>query len=197
MKNIIINYFSRFRPLSQVEKDAIMEEMVIETFKKGDILLREGQIARDTYFVLKGCLRTYLLVDGEERTTNFFTEEQWVISAFSHAHEKPSNHYLVCVEDCTLIVGNEHKGNKVFEKAPKLEELSRLVLEIELGKQQEIMASHLSGSPEQRYLNLMNSNPDLLDRVPQYQLASYLGIKPESLSRIRKRIVQKSRTNKP
>ena len=70
-------YFSRISPLSKEESDAIAQSMQTKSFKKGDYLLREGQISTSTYFILEGCVREYILTDGEEKTTNFFTEEQW------------------------------------------------------------------------------------------------------------------------
>lgn len=81
---------------------------------------------------------------------------------------------------------------RMFERIPKLESICRVETEKKLGEYQEQLASFITSTPEERYLNLMNTRPQLINRVPQYQLASYLGIKPESLSRIQKRILQKS-----
>ena len=73
MQNKLVNYFSRISPLSTEEAEAITQSMQIRSFKKGDFLLREGQVAFTTYFILDGCVREYLINDGEEKTTNFFT----------------------------------------------------------------------------------------------------------------------------
>lgn len=175
-------------PLSEEEKEAIKDSATIKVFEKETILLREGQIAKECYFVLKGCVRQYYLVDGDERTSNFFTESQWVASLTSFIQQIPSNHYLTCLEECVLVVGNSEKEHDLYQKFPKFESLSRSIMGHELGRQQEIMATYITDSPEQRYLNLQKSRPGLIQRVPQYQLASYIGVKPESLSRIRKRL---------
>lgn len=177
-------------PISKEEADAIAATMVINFYKKGDILLKEGQISSEAYFVLEGCVRQYFLVDGEEKTTNFFTEEQWVISLNSFSNSLPSNHYMACCTDCVLVVGNREKEEDLYQRFPKLETVSRKVMEKIFAEQQEIMTSYTTDSPEKRYLKLLNSRPYLFQIIPQYQIASYIGVKPESLSRIRKRIAR-------
>jgi len=188
MDTKIIEYFSRLMTLSEIEKQAILEDMEVKNFEKGTTLLRESQIPKENYFVLKGCIRQYLIADGEEKTLDFFTEEQWILSTNSTGIQNPSNHYLTCIEECTLVIGNEEKGNKLLRRFPKFQDLSRIILEKQILKQQQLATSFITDSPEQRYKKLQELRPELFARVPQYQLASYLGIKPESLSRIRKRI---------
>jgi CRP-like cAMP-binding protein len=188
MHNILLNYFSKIMPLTNEEAAAIAETMFIQEFKKGAILLREGQVSKEAYFVLKGCVRQYYIVNGEERTNNFFTEEQWVVAIKSFSQNTPSTHYLDCCEDSHLVVGNREKEEDLYRRFPKFETISRKVMEKVFEEQQEIMASYQTDTPEQRYLKLLDTRPDLFQRLPQYQLASYIGVKPESLSRIRKRL---------
>lgn len=76
MDNKLLNYFSRIMPITKEETDAIAATMIIKNYKKGDVLLKEGQISTEAYFVLEGFVRQYFIIDGEEKTTNFFTEEQ-------------------------------------------------------------------------------------------------------------------------
>lgn len=175
-------------PLTEEESKAIVDSMCIKTFKKGTILLKEGQISTECYFILEGCIRQYYLIDGDEKTNNFFTEEQFVVSINSFSQKTPANHYFSCCEDTTLVVANEQKENDLYKRFPKFETISRTVMGNIFGEQQELMASYITDTPEQRYLKLLKSRPDLFQRIPQYQLASYIGVKPESLSRIRKRI---------
>ena len=92
------------------------------------------------------------------------------------------------MEDSTLVVCYPDRAEAMFKRFPKFESLCRILTEEDLGKTQEAFATFVISSPEERYLNLLKNRPGLINRVPQYQLASYLGIKPESLSRIRKRI---------
>lgn len=188
MDNKLLNYFQRIMPLSIDEIEAIVNTMSIKQFTKGTILLKEGQISTEAYFVLEGCVRQYYLVDGDEKTSNFFTEEQWVLSMTSFSQQIPSNHYLECCMDSSLVVGNREKEETLYKLFPKLETVSRKVMEKVFAEQQEIVASYATDTPEQRYLKLLKTRPDLFQKIPQYQIASYIGIKPESLSRMRKRL---------
>ena len=188
MHNKLIKHFEKIMPLSAIEKNAIIKNMKVQTFKKGSILLREGQISTECYFVFKGCVREYYIFDGEEKTTNFFTDEQFVVSLNSFSQKIPATHYFECSEDCVLMIGNEKKENELYKQFPKFETISRKVMENIYGNQQEKMVAFMNNSPEERYLNLMETRPDLFQIIPQFQIARYLGIKPESLSRIKKRI---------
>lgn len=191
MEQKLLSYFSKILPLSQEEIDGIVATLAIRKFPKGTILLKEGDISAEAYFVLDGCVRQYFLINGEEKTNNFFTEEQWVISMQSMTYSAPSKHFLECVEECTLVVGNREKEEQLYVKFPKLETVSRKVMEKVFAEQQELSGSYFTDTPEERYLNIMRTRPELLQRVPQYIIASYVGVKPESLSRIRKRLTQK------
>ncbi|MBK7572581.1 MAG: Crp/Fnr family transcriptional regulator [Bacteroidetes bacterium] len=189
MENKFVNYFSKVSPLSETESKAIEENMCIKVFKKGDFLLKEGQISVDTYFIMEGCVREFIVVDGEEKTTNFFTEEQWVISLNNFNSTSHAENNLECVEDTTVSVGNEEQAQKLFKIFPRFETIARAIVEADFVEQKKLLTSYLTDSPEQRYLKLLKSRPDIFQRVPQYQIASYVGVKPESLSRIRKRII--------
>jgi CRP-like cAMP-binding protein len=189
-QQVLIDYVSNIAPLSDAEIQAIFEMITVKSYEKGKLLLREGQMGNICYFVLQGCIRQYFLMDGEEKTTHFFTEGMPVSSTFVFEN-KPSKFYLVCNEDSILIEGRPEDEQAFFDKMPRMETISRVGAEMELQKSQEVLADYITLSPEERYLNLLQTRPDLLDRVPQYQLASFLGVTPESLSRIRKRIMAK------
>ena len=191
MEHSIVTYFSQITTLTAEEAKALKEGMVVTRLKKDTLLLREGQISIDTYFILEGCIRQYCLVDGEEKTTNFFTEGQWVVSPTGLSQSTASAHYLICMEDSALVIGNEQKAQALFKRFPRFETLARVVVEKSFAEQQQLMTSYHTDTPEQRYLKLLKSRPDLFQRVSQYHMASFIGVKPESLSRIRKRIIAK------
>jgi CRP-like cAMP-binding protein len=182
-------FLSNFKILTKAEMDIIYENTTVKAFKKGTILLKEGEVATNCYAVLKGCVREYYLIDGEEKSTAFFTEHQPVNSFTSYALQRPSKRFLECIEDSVLTVGTESLEKEMCRRIPRLTSIIRDEVEKEAGKTQDAFASFMTSSPEQRYLNLLEDRPELLNRVPQHQIASYLGIKPESLSRIRKRIL--------
>lgn len=188
MRDKLVRYFSSISPLSVAEAAAISASAVVRDYPKGTLLLRKGQLSADTYFVLDGLVRQYTLVDGDEKTTAFFGPEQWVISLNGMAGPEPSAHYWVCEEASTLVVGNDASAQNLFEEHPRLESIARLVLERTFSDYQQAMAAYILATPEQRYLRLLETRPDLIQQIPQYQLASYIGVTPESLSRIRKRL---------
>jgi cAMP-binding proteins - catabolite gene activator and regulatory subunit of cAMP-dependent protein kinases len=187
----LIGYLSQFARVSEAEAEAILALAKVRTYAKGHVLLREGQRGDTCYFVLKGCIREYYLVDGLEKTTQFFTEGQPVTTTGVPFENMASKSYLVCLEDCVLMAGSPEDAEQFFEQIPLTQTINRVSAEFELRKSQEALAEFIISSPEERYLNLMKNRSDLLERVPQYHLASYLGITPESLSRIRRRITMR------
>ncbi len=178
--------------LSPEEARDLDELVPIRNFKKGTVLLEAGQVATESYYCMKGCVHLYYNVDGNERTTAFYTEGQSIASLKSFLNQVPADHYLACVEDCTLAVWAYAAEKELFRRHPRMESFCRFTVENDFGKAQEALASFITKTPEQRYLDLMTARPELVQRVPQYLLASYLGVTPESLSRIRKRIVGKA-----
>jgi len=191
MEDKLFEYFSKFRILSKEEKKIITKDLKIVKFNKGTTLLKEGQNSYDNYFVLKGCVRQYLMKDGEERVTIFYTEEDWILPAIGQGNNNVSKYFLECVEDCFLVIANDKEGSELMKTNQKFQELAQLILEKEILNQQQHFTEFQNNTPEERYLKLQKEKPDLIKRVQQYQLASYIGIKPESLSRIRKRIAKK------
>lgn len=192
MENILFDYISGYMPLSDGEKEAIMDLSIFKTFKKGTVLLKEGQCSNEGYFVLKGCIRCYYLIDGEEKTTAFYTESA-SFAPLCSVHKGPSEHYVVCAEDVILAVSTPETEQIAFEKFPRFETLCRILSEERLAYNQASFDDFKTSSPEQRYLSLLKSRPELFQRIPQHQLASYLGITPQSLSRMRHRLLKKTK----
>ncbi len=118
-----------------------------------------------------------------------------MIALQSFGQQMPANRYLDCCEDSMLVVGNRQREEALYKQFPKLETVSRKVMEKVFAEQQELMGAYFIDTPEQCYLKLLATRPDLFQRLPQYQIASYIGVKPESLSQIRKRIFLKNRAD--
>jgi CRP-like cAMP-binding protein len=192
MQDILFDFTSKYVSLTDDEKNAILSLDIFRSIKKGTTLLKEGQKSKDSYFVLKGCIRTYYVLDSEEKTTAFYTEME-ALTPPCVISKTPSEYYVSCIEDTILTVSNSDMEVEINSKFPKFETICRILSEELLAKQRIDFDEFKTSSPEQRYLNLIQKRPDLLQRVPQHQLASYLGIKPQSLSRLRARIVGKNK----
>ena len=190
MTNRLINYFQKITTLSTEESLILSKSMAFKDFEKGDFLIKEGQYENHSFFVMEGLVRQYKNVSGNEITTNFFTEEQWIISLENFAEKSASRYNLICAEDTTVVIGDEEKAEKIFKQFPRFEKISRQIMESVFKAQQEQMTSYLTNNPTERYLKLMKERPDIVQRVAQYDIATYIGVKPESLSRIRRKLNQ-------
>ncbi|RQO32362.1 cyclic nucleotide-binding protein [Taibaiella sp. KBW10] len=184
----LLLFLDQFPDLSLEDKAAMARQITVVEAAKGTILIEEGVISQDCYFVLKGCLRQYRLVDGLEQSTTFYTEGQAAVLFTSYTLQTPTDHFLSCLEDSVFLIGNPVKDAALYAQFPQLEQITRRMMAEDFGKTQDHHARFMHASAAERYLQLLQDRPDLLQRVPQHQLASYLGITPESLSRIRKRI---------
>lgn len=185
----LIEFLSTYGKLSESSIDILIEHKIIKQFNKNDILLKEGQYAKECYFVLKGCLRSYYLQDANEKTTAFFIEKD-PITPVSYTTNKPSKYFISCLEDSIVTVGNKEITKNLLGKYPEINQLFININEEQLASSRESLDSYINLSPENRFKKIVDERPDLIQRVPQYHLASYLGIKPQSLSRIKKRIIK-------
>ncbi len=191
MKDILYKYMSRWTSLNEEDQQAIVDEIRIEEFKKGTVLFKQGDAPTKCYFILKGCVRQYAIdEDGREITSNFYTEEQAIAIFNHHKPDKSSDYTYTCIEDSAMVVGDLDMEKDMYDKHPQLETMTRRMIEENFSQVQEEFAAFIASSPEERFKTLQMKRPSLIDRVPQHQLASYLGITPESLSRIKKRIHQ-------
>ena len=191
MENRLISYFLKTTNLTADEVEVLNDSMVVKYFKKNDYLVKERQFNNDTYFLLSGCVRQFKIIEGNDITTNFYTEEQWIISLGNFGAKTASNFNLVCMENTTVVVGNDQRAKELFKQLPGIESISRQIMETVFMEQQNLMISYITDKPEKRYLKLLEARPDIFQRVPQYDIATYLGVKPQSLSRIRRKLYKK------
>lgn len=191
LKEKIRSLISNFKMLNQEEIEIIVEKTIIDEFKKGTVLLRAGQVPTQCYMVVEGCVREYLIKDGEEISTDFFMEGDTFTPHTQNA--SPSKHYWECLEDCVLTISNKGFESVIRAAIPRLDSVFQQMAIEKINKSREDWSQFVSSSPEERYLNLLQTKPHLFDRVHHHQIASYIGIKPQSLSRIRKRISEQKK----
>jgi CRP-like cAMP-binding protein len=186
----LFGFIERYMKLTDEEKAAIVEFDIFRSYPKGTVLLEAGQWSNRSYFVLDGCIRTYFLRDGDEKTTEFYLETE-VLTPSCVTEQGSSEYFVGCVEDSILMVSTPDMDRVMFEKFPRFESLCRILSEELLAKSRGLLDDFKMLSVEERYLSVLRTRPELIRRVPQYQLASYLGITPQSLSRMRSRLAGK------
>jgi CRP/FNR family transcriptional regulator, anaerobic regulatory protein len=175
------------------ENDCILFEPFLHTkqVKNKDILLREGQVCKELGFVNKGAFRMYYLSDGKEINTHFSFENEFVVNYDSFLQETPSRYYIQALEDAEIVTFNLPTLQKAYNQSQNWERFGRIMAEYSYKLTTKRVEGFMFMDAEQRYLQMMTETPHLLERVPLYHLASYLGVERESLSRLRKKISSK------
>lgn len=192
IKQDYIKQIFRHFPIDDENAGEFMKAVSFKKIASGTILLSEGEVATKLFFVVSGCLRIYFIKeDGKDITAQFFVEDQFVASFESAITEMPSRTYIEAIEDS--IVGSIPLKSleDILNKSTIMrEKFSRFLLK-RLAYYMERCSSYILDSPEKRYLNLLENSPELVARLPKQYIASYLGITPVSLSRIRTRLKRK------
>lgn len=166
----------------------MVDHIPVKFFKKGDLLIEQGEPISMCYFVIEGCARKFCVdIEGREVTSEFYVENQSIV-IFSADEDGMSPFTVSCCEDSVLIIGDLSTEQDDYDKYPALEVLTRRMMEESMGKMQEAYASFIHLSSEERVKRMMEEESHLFDRVPKHQIASYLGMTPESLSRITRRL---------
>jgi len=191
MKKEYIDKILKYFPLPFDEEylDRILKLVLVKEVPAKTILLFEGDIATKLFLVLDGCLRTYFIKEnGVEITSHFFVEGQMVTSFESAMTGLPSRRYIDAVEDSILgIIPLKSIENLMRENSHARDYFNRILIS-RLIYYIHQHASFILDNPEKRYKKLLQENPELVSRLPQQYIASYLGITPVSLSRIRSRL---------
>ena len=166
---------------------------VPKQIRRGQFLLQSGDVARHLSFVEKGCLRSYTIDGkGEEHLAQFAIEDWWISDLYSFLEHQPSALNIDALEDSELLILDKASQDKLCAEIPKFERFFRLLLQANYVASSRRIMHSISATAEERYLHFLKSYPAIVQRVPQRQIASYLGITPQSLSRIRRNLSRKS-----
>jgi CRP-like cAMP-binding protein len=185
----ILNRLAQFITLDETEQAVFVSKLVVKRYKRKELILREGQVCKHAYFINEGCLRYFYTVKGQENTAQFFFENGWYTDYHSFLTGKPSKQNIEALEPTEVVLLAATDLQQLYSDIPKFERFGRLIAEnafLGLRQRSELLENQ---SAEERYLSLMQERPKVFERIPQHYIASYLGIKPPSLSRIRKRIL--------
>jgi CRP-like cAMP-binding protein len=191
MFDLIIKNISRFITLTPEEQQYFISILKVKKLKKKQYLLQEGDTVRHEYFVNKGCLRTYSIDEkGQEHIIQFAIEDWWTGDMYSFLTQTPARYTIDAIEDSELLCLEKNALEELYIKVPKFEKFFRHLLQNAFVSMQERITANLSQPADERYCTFINKYPDMEKRLPLKQIASYLGITPESLSRIRSNYVK-------
>ena len=189
MSTNLKKFIGRFTTLSDDELEEITSMFKKKLIKKNDYVLRQGDTCKDFVFVDKGCLRLYYVKDGIEVSVWFAFQPSSAIEVYSFISEKPSDYFLQAIEDSEVLCLPKTALKKMYQSHPKMQEMMRNYWEAVLLDLISRFTALETDSAEKRYLDLIN-NTDYLGTIPQKYLASFIGVTPTSLSRIRKKIIR-------
>jgi CRP-like cAMP-binding protein len=180
-------FISRYIQLDADEMDDVVNRFLRKTIKKGDYLLREGQVCRDIVFVKEGCLRLYYISNDIETSVWFSFGDSSAIEISSFISGEPSSYFIQAIDDSEIWFLSKTELNKLYLDYPKMQLMMKNFLEDVVLNLITRFTSLQRDSAEKRYLDLINK-PDYLQMIPQKYLASFIGVTPTSLSRIRRKI---------
>jgi CRP-like cAMP-binding protein len=192
MYEVIDRFVAKYIQLTEEELTFFHSLLKHRKVRKKNFLLQEGDICDFEAFVLKGCIRSYYLdKDGIETILLFAVEEWWVSDLTSFSEQKPSNLFIETLEDCELLSIDFKNKSRLFEKIPAFERMFRLMVQRSLGVLQQRFYASISQTAEERYTQFMEKYPLVAQRVPQHQIARYIGVSPEFLSKVRSTMYKK------
>lgn len=180
--------------LNSHETTILKNSIEKKAYKKHQNIFIEGNISDRIYFVTKGCVRLFYNVNGIDKTAFFYTEGQFICAGESYTFNIPAVENYQAIEQTEIYEFSKSKIEALLVKIPKIEVIARIATENELITCQKVIASFITKSAEERYIELLKTKGELFQRVPQKYIASFLGVSPETLSRIKKRAYKKMLT---
>lgn len=181
-------HIQKFIHVSDSEFEEITGYFQLETFRKKENLLTEGQVCKASYFVLEGILRKFFINEkGVQQTTEFAIENWWMTDTFSYINEMPTEFYIQAVQPAKVLVIRQRAYDELLEAHPVMEKYFRCIYQKAYAAAQMRVKLLYEYSREELYRQFLKNYPTFLQRVPQYLIASYLGFTPEYLSEIRKK----------
>lgn len=182
----LIEYIKRYLPISQTEIDLFDLYLKPITLKKKAFLLKEGQTCKSRYFITEGCVRLYYIDDkGNEQIIHFGIDNWWITDYESLINKTPSKLFIQATENTEILEFPQEFFDELCYKLPKIERLFRIIMEKAYIASQKRLEYMFSQSGEEMFKHFIRTNPEFTQRVPQYMIASYLGMTPEFVSKIK------------
>ena len=191
MQSILKN-IAKHVSLTPEEETLFLSKTETKQFKTKTILLSAGEVATCTYFVNSGILRSFNINDNIiEHVLHFACEGWWIGDMYSYISEKPGNLFIEVLEDAEVVIITKENHHELYQEIPKLERFFRILAENSLVSHQERLMDNLSLTAEERFEKFCSKYPTLIQKVPQKQIASYIGVTPEFFSKMKSRMLKK------
>lgn len=187
----IQNLMRQITGFTDAELELVMKYFEVKNIKKKTILLKAGDTAQELYFIVSGCMRLFYEKDGADISAYFFTDLMFAGAYDSFASRQPSRHSIETSEDCQILTISYKGWQQLFIELPKMNRFVLKIIEERFISLHKLYTSLILDTPEERFINLQTERPDILQRIPQHQIATFLGVTPVSLSRIRNRLTKK------
>jgi CRP-like cAMP-binding protein len=191
MYELFLDNIKKHIQLSESDKTLLLSVMHAKTIQKKQHFAEESEISRYSAFVLKGCMRSYFIdANGFEHNLQFAIEDWWITDMMSFTTQKPGRLYIEALEETDILTLTREDQLHLFEQCPRFEKYFRIITENGIVSYQNRILDNLSLPAIERYLIFSEKYPALLQRLPQIQIAAYLGITPEFLSKIRHQLAK-------
>jgi CRP-like cAMP-binding protein len=195
MSELLLNHFRSRILISDEEFNLLLENMEHRKVKRKEKLLEAGEICNFTSYVNKGLLYCFSTdSNGDEHVINFAMEDYWIGDLYSFLTHTPSTVSIMALEESDIYILRNDVLDELFQKIPSLEKFHRILYQNAYTATLQRLDCTLSISAVDRYVKILTDSPQLLQRVPLHLIASYLGITPESLSRIRRKLMSRPKT---
>ena len=191
MQSILQN-IAKHVSLTPEEETLFLSKIETKQFKAKTILLSSGEICKNSYFVNSGILRSFTINDNiVEHVLSFACSGWWISDMYSLISQKPGNLFIQVLEDAEVVLLSKENQEALYQEIPKLERFFRILTENSLVAHQERLMDNLSLTAEERFEKFCNKHHDLIQKVPQKQIASYLGVTPEFFSKMKSKMLRK------
>lgn len=186
----LLDYINRVVDLTEEEEHILTSLISTRKLLKGQYFLQQGDVCKFSGFVISGCTKTFYVDDeGQEHVVMFSIEDWWTSDMGSYITQKPADFNVQCLENTELIQFSYENQQTMMEQIPKLERFFRIIVQRALVASQKRIVRNMSMSAKDRYLFFRNEYPKIEQRIPQYLIASYLGITKEFLSKIKSQLI--------
>ena len=187
----LLKYINKFINLSVEEETILLSKVVHRNYLKDQYIAQQGDICKSVNFIISGCTKTfYMDIEGQEHIVMFSIEDWWTSDLGSFITQTPADFNVQCIESTQLIQFSYDNLEELYKEIPKLERLFRKIVERAFAASQKRIIRNFSLTAKERYQIFKKTNPEIDQRVPQYMIASYLGVTKEFLSKIKSQIIQ-------